>query len=340
MRQSNIELCRIAAILLVVLVHSGFQTFGIPQTLEDTSLPLLMLQSFSIIGVNVFVLITGYFSAKPKVKSLVNVTYICLFFAIVSVLSAYLIGLPFNPKKLFFISRSNWFIPCYLCLLFFAPFLNVACENMSQKQLLGGVISFFVISTWIGFFPAISQINPGFGEGYSVISFSLIYLIGRYIRLYGLPKWFAKYSITIYILCSLSIGFIAYGVLSLGLLTDRLINLSYAYNNPIVIISAVAFFSMFQRMQISDNKVINYFAQSTLAVLLVHGCREALYFTVPHFKYLLANYDGILCILLWAVSILVIALCGLLIDQIRIYSYKLIGPRLVNIIEKQVSMIK
>lgn len=326
MRQSNIELCRIAAILLVVLVHSGFQTFGVPKTLNDTSIPMLLLQSFAIIGVNVFVLITGYFSATPKVKSIVNLFYICLFFSVVSIILAYFIGLPFDPRKLFFVSRSNWFVPCYLCLLFFAPFLNTACKFMTQKELLGGVFLFFIPSTWIGYFPAISQINPGFVNGLSVISFILIYLIGRYLKLYGIPKWLSKYSPMIYIVCSILIAVIAYTFLLIERYTAYTMPLTFAYNNPIIILSSIAFFSMFERMRVPKNKSINYIAQSTLAILLAHGCREALYFTAPHFKHLLENYNGIACFILWGISVFVIALVGVLLDQIRIYSFKLIGP--------------
>lgn len=68
-RQSNIELCIIISIIMVMLLHSDFQVFGWPQTINDTSFSLLALESFCIIGVNVFVLITGYFSTRPKFRS-------------------------------------------------------------------------------------------------------------------------------------------------------------------------------------------------------------------------------------------------------------------------------
>lgn len=73
-RQSNIELCRIAAILLVLIVHTTRRSLG-----NDVSFGILLLSGFSIIGVNVFVLITGYFSARPKKLSLANLLFICFF---------------------------------------------------------------------------------------------------------------------------------------------------------------------------------------------------------------------------------------------------------------------
>ena len=74
-RQSNIELCRILSIVLVILVHTTFQSLGA----DCSSLGILMLAAFSIIGVDVFVLITGYFSAEPKKNSLANLLFICFF---------------------------------------------------------------------------------------------------------------------------------------------------------------------------------------------------------------------------------------------------------------------
>lgn len=77
-RKSNIELCRILAIILVVLVHSNFAWTGMPHE-ANASFPRFLVQAFSIIGVNVFVLITGYFSTSLKAKNIVHLFYVCFF---------------------------------------------------------------------------------------------------------------------------------------------------------------------------------------------------------------------------------------------------------------------
>ena len=132
-RQSNIELCRLASILLVMLVHSTSQSLG-----GDMSLGALMLESFSVIGVNVFILITGYFSATPKKISLLNIAFICLFWMIVKLVCRYECGQSIKYEHLFFITTSNWFIANYLGLLFLAPILNSFCNSASKRALLGG----------------------------------------------------------------------------------------------------------------------------------------------------------------------------------------------------------
>lgn len=138
-RQSNIELCRIFAIILVMLVHSTFAS------LKNTELSLgvFFLAAFSVVGVNVFVMITGYFSTTPKKSSLLNLAFICLFWMIIRIICRYFGGEPLELfKHLFFITSSNWFIPCYIGLLFLTPLLNLFCNSVNKKALLGGGIFF------------------------------------------------------------------------------------------------------------------------------------------------------------------------------------------------------
>ena len=132
-RQSNIELCRLVSILLVMLVHTTGQSLG-----HDVSFGVHLLEGFSIIGVNVFILITGYFSATPKKTSLINLAFICFFWMLVKVLCRYFFGEEVNYKYAFFITSSNWFIPSYIALLFVAPILNLFCNSVSKKVLWGG----------------------------------------------------------------------------------------------------------------------------------------------------------------------------------------------------------
>ena len=135
-RQSNLELCRLASILLVMLIHTTYTTLG-----TDVSFGVMLLEGFSIIGVNVFVLLTGYFSASPKKTSLINLAFICLFWMIVRVLCRHLLGEALDYKAAFFITSSNWFIASYVGLLFLTPMLNIFSKTASKKTLLGGYFS-------------------------------------------------------------------------------------------------------------------------------------------------------------------------------------------------------
>ena len=72
-RQSNIEILRIVAMILIVLHHLCIYGIKGGMTIE-------VIDSITIIGVNIFLLISGYFSIKLKWHSLVNLILLCLFY--------------------------------------------------------------------------------------------------------------------------------------------------------------------------------------------------------------------------------------------------------------------
>ena len=311
MRQSNIELCRLASILLVMLVHTTMQSLG-----NDMSLGVRLLEGFSIIGVNVFILITGYFSATPKKTSLINLAFICLFWTIIKVVCRFQFGEPIGYKYAFFVTSSNWFIASYIGLLFLTPILNLFCNSVGKRKLWGVVIALLFIEIWFDWFPPNPAVKIGTQNGYSVLSFAVLYLLARAIRLYDLPQWFKKTSPLIYIVCSLILGFMSQA----GIMTGHDISkLCYSYINPIVILSSVAFLMIFEQMDIQSN-FINHIAKSTLAVLLGHSAIFFLY--TKQFKYLYDNFSGIQVVVLWALAIALVFCASIMIDQIRLLLYK------------------
>ena len=329
MRQSNLELCRIFSIMLVVLVHSCFGWIGWPEDIRSCDVPLLFVEALSCIGVNVFVILTGYFSTSIKAKSIINLLYICLFYAIVRLVVGYFTG-NIEIKDIFFISRSNWFIPTYLGLVFFTPWLNAIEMN---KKMGGALLLLIFHQVWFGYFPSLAEVSPGYQYGYSIISFTILYLIARYIRLVGLPSWMSKYSLLIYFLSTMLIAVEAYTLLYFfsgksDKIPDGLNHYVYAYNNPLVIISALSFFLFFEKLKMKQSKMINYIAKSVLAVLLIHGSAVLNIPMIKYFNGIYYSYRGLFLVLLWVAGLFAILLVSIVIDQIRIYSYKIIEPNI------------
>ena len=65
-RQSNVELLRIITMILVMIVHANFRALSAPTVADAVTTPTsvflrFLTESFSIICVNVFVLISGWF---------------------------------------------------------------------------------------------------------------------------------------------------------------------------------------------------------------------------------------------------------------------------------------
>lgn len=266
-----------------------------------------------------FVLICGYFSAMPKKTSLVNLTFICLFWMIIQVAIRWGFGEPITRRYLFFVTSSNWFIPSYIGLLLLSPILNTFCNSVSKKVLWGGVIVLLLYEMWFDWLPPRPDGNGiGANQGFSVFSFAILYLLSRAVRLHGLPNWFKKYSFAIYVICSFTIAVVAYVAYVLKL--DEVAGISYySYINPLVILSSVAFLTMFSRINM-QSKVINHLAKSTLAVLFGHSAITFLY--TRQFRWLYDNCSGIKIIEYWILSVFLVFVACIAIDQIRLLLYR------------------
>lgn len=323
-RQSNIELCRILAILCVMFVHTTFQSLG-----TNVSFGVMLLAGFSIVGVNVFVMLTGYFTATPKKISLLDLAFVCFFWMIVKVICHLQFGECLNYKDFFFITTSNWFVPSYICLLFFTPILNVFCNSVSKKVLWTIVIALLFIEIWFDWLPPSPTISLGTNGGHSVLSFLILYLLARAIRLYGLPTWFKRISPLAYICCSVILGL--FGTLLLRGGYEYRVRWAFADNNPVVILSSVAFLMSFESMTIQSN-FINHIAKSTLACLLGHTAIYSLY--TKQFKFLYANHLGIKMIGFWILAVLIVFCACIAIDQFRLLMWKPIEKCLLNRIKK------
>lgn len=84
-RQSNIELLRIIAMFLVLLVHANFYSLGVvtPQDIRAFSLDSVLKVFFEAISINcvdIFVLISGWFGIRASFKGGCKFLFQCFFF--------------------------------------------------------------------------------------------------------------------------------------------------------------------------------------------------------------------------------------------------------------------
>ena len=99
-RDSNMELLRIIAMILVMIVHANFRALPIP-SVEDCNIECgssflrFFTESFSIICVNLFILLSGWYGIKFKINRLIEFIFQVLFFSIVCCLIYYIIN-PFE----------------------------------------------------------------------------------------------------------------------------------------------------------------------------------------------------------------------------------------------------
>lgn len=316
-RQSNIELLRIISMIMVLCVHFTGATFNLPyqMTLTDitnvSSISKTLMECFSIIGVNCFVLISGYFGIKPSIKSILNFILTCVIYS-VSIYTIYYFIKPeiydytdiINSFAIF--SHTDlWFIPAYFGLYLISPILNNGVNGISKRKFTYLLIALTFINVYLGWFWQ-GKINP---TGYNIMQMIYIYIIGRFLNLHVKRN---QKSIYIYL-----IGyFTAYIFLFMStFICDN--KMAYAYNSPFVICTSIFFFLIFTTFKFK-NQYINFIASSAFSVYLIHkmppiwlDLREFLITTTT-------NADYISFSLFWICFILIIFMGCITIDKIRI----------------------
>ncbi len=183
------ELLRIVATFLILIVHADFFSIGAPAVEDMDAEPVeaywqLLFQALSVVGVNVFVLISGWFGIRTTLRGVLKLLFQCAFFAVVMYAAAISVGratLSDNGLLSVLISYNNWFVVSYIGLMVLAPMLNAFVEAASRRQFELVLIAFFVFQTLYGTFAPLG--NP-IARGYSTFSFIGLYLLARYVNIY------------------------------------------------------------------------------------------------------------------------------------------------------------
>lgn len=327
-RQSNFELLRIIAMFMVLTVHADYQVFHQPtaemvKTRFLDALTINFFESAAIIGVNVFVLISGWFGIKSSLRGFLNFIFQVLFFNFLWVAYFLISGeLSFSPKLItnaLLITANNWFVTCYAVLYIFSPILNFYLDNTPKRRQALLLLAFFAAQTLWG---CIYR-NEAFNFGYSTSSFIGIYLLAGFVRRYKLDCYsaiggvIAYLSITLFItvvlLVAENFGF-QFGVVLLN------------YNNPLVVASSLALLLAFSKMNLGYSKIINFIAASSFAVYLFHGT-PTLFGLNPYADFVeQANrIGGFLAI---AILLICVFACSVILDQPRKWLWKFLSSKI------------
>lgn len=334
-RDSNIELLRIIAMIMVLVLHINFFALGAPSVQDVISSTTLSITRFfaehlCIVGVNVFVLISGWFGIKFKTKGLCNFIFQCLFFSLI-------IFIPFvatgridanriNIMSAFLLYKNAyWFVWAYLILYIMSPVLNAFIEKSDKHAFKRVLILFFSIETVVFIFTTCGF----FQAGYNPLSFIGLYLLARYTKLF--TKIGHKYSyLATYLLCAFINTVICFIPAFLGIDNETLRTISLSYTNPLNIIGALSLLLYFSKLNF-NSKAINYIATSCFAVYLLH-----MHFCLSNYykgyaKEIFHNYSGIIYFALITAFIVAVFLISVLIDKIRIVCFNLIWNKYENI---------
>lgn len=287
-RQSNLELFRIILMMGIIahhfVVNSGLLDIMSP-SLENTNDVFLWIWGmWGKIGINCFVLITGFFMCQSIFtwkKFLKLVCEIEFYKIIIYVIFLFSGKENISIERLFLILspiidlRAD-FTSGFLVMFLLIPFMNILIRNLSRVQhltLIGLSLLFFTI--WDQF--------PGvvIPMGYP-IWFCVIYTIGAYLRLYPLQNGFlrlmldSKYSAGLMLLLSVGSVLAMLFLHQIGLTTWWPHKWVVDCNAPLALLTSIALFNFFRRLNIKPNKWINMISASTFGVFLIHTSSDAM----------------------------------------------------------------
>lgn len=287
-RDSNIELFRIITMFFIVahhyVVNSGLTLEDGPiaaNPLSGNSIFLLLFGAWGKIGINCFVMITGYFMCKSSItlrkfaKLLGEIMFYKIGIGLIFLITGYE---PLCLKSLVKIflpvsSVETNFVGCYILFFLFIPFLNILIRNMTEKQ---HILLLLLCGFTYVFFGTIKKMPVSMNY---VSWFIVLYFMASYIRMY--PKYiFSKTKLWgmltagSIVLCSLSVVCCAW--LSLKLHQNIWYFFVTDSNTFLAVLVGVCAFMFFKTIKIKYSSFINTVASTTFGILLIHANCDAM----------------------------------------------------------------
>lgn len=280
-RDSNLELFRILTMLLIIahhyVVNSGLTNPEGPvfeNLLSFDSLFLLILGAWGKIGINCFVLITGYFMIKSEIsirkflKLFLEFMFYKIIIGLIFIISGYQ---SFELKKFIkiiipILSVDQNFTGCYILFFLFIPFLNILIKNLDEKKHKYLLVMCFITYIFFGTFHRVSMNYVSW--------FMVLYVISSYLRMY--PKKWMENNVFCGIMFILTILMSSLSVLVSTLLNVKLGKPSPFYfvvdsNAFLAVITGLFSFLFFKNLKIKHNRFINAVASTTFGILLIHA---------------------------------------------------------------------
>lgn len=276
------------------------------------------LMNASIIGVNCFVLISGYYLIKLSLKSIVSLYLTCAFYSVIFALYALFnnrIGMLDFLKSFFAFSETGlWFIKSYVGLMLVSPLINRAIQNITKKDFTIIIVLLSVLNVYFGYMHQIDELNM---SGYNLTHLIYIYLIGAYIKQCVKLNQEWRYPYLFVWIFTVVIMTILYVIKIKCQFPFVAVFYSLRYNSPAVLLASISFF-LFIRTLSFKNSYINWCAASVLSIYLVHQNQyignlwKAMLDFISSVQSFYVIFSIIFFVFCWFVSCI-------LIDKIRIY---------------------
>lgn len=280
-RNSSIELLRLVCIFGIIFMHTI--AYGGSELSENNRYILIMVNCVTNLGVTCFMLISGYFGVKFDLAKLVKLELMVLFYSVLHLLIRLVLKTPVGGMDVVstafpILSNSYWYMTVYFMIAIASPFLNQIPEKLTKANFQKLLLILLFFSSIVPTFLSFDLLGR---EGKNVIHMTMIYLIGRYIKLYA-DKPCEKGKVGMLLAGNLILTMI----LELGLYVfTGGYSLFYRDCSLFTVCSAILLFTLFRNMYF-ENRIINKLAGSVLAVYVFsYGFQRLIYVLIPLEEY-------------------------------------------------------
>lgn len=285
------DLLRMLSMIMVTMLHAlGKGDLLLPMSAD---LPLngwlaWILECFSISAVNIFMLISGYFliGAEFKLIRFAELLFQVCFYSVTSFLVFAGAGLLQEEQKgIYHILQTflpihmdvYWFITAYVVIYLFFPVLAKGVKNVTRTTLRNTILGLLAYECLMkSILPFQLETDT---KGYSFLWYLIMFMIGAYIRLYGIgfikKAWQGWCFFFLGAVLSLSETFCLHLIYARTGRLGELLHVGMHYNHFFVLLAAVGIFEAFlhrKTMGEGVGRIICTLSPMTLGVYLFQEC--------------------------------------------------------------------
>jgi hypothetical protein len=324
-RNSNFELLRILSMFMIICFHCSFH--GKFSDGEGNRLIINFFNMLGELGVNCFVLISGYFYDKTRFKTdkFISLIVQVWFYVILGITIA---SLFFNQQFIYLLKvwsfpvvrERYWFATSFLLLYLFQPFIFIFVEQLDSRQVNRFVI--LILTIWC-IIPSLLGNIEGRLFYNRFIWMILIYIIGAFLSRNSSTLQITKirwiFLSTFLFLATFIVSFTKWNINGIPG------NYWWPPNSLVQVILSVSLFAIFLKIDIKNNVIINYISSCTFGIYLLHdGVLQSILWNDVFRTYEFGNNGKVILRIL--VSSLIIFFFGIIADSLYKIFSKAIQP--------------
>ena len=359
-RNYGIDLLRMLSMYMVCMLHTLGRGGIITSTSSDPVKNHIawLFEIAAYCSINCFAMISGYVGVKSRFKyrNILRLWLQALFYT-VSITLIFLVIRPSSVSKKDIIlaffpisSKTYWYLSAYTLMFFLIPQMNFILENQGKNIIKTFIWTFFILFSLCSLPILIRGIASPVQSGYSAIWLAYLYIIGGFIRIYGITELFIFSPInhknktlshyintlfgsqlgrfSVYMVCTLFTYFIyTCGPHITKVILGRKISFfSFVdYTSPTTLMAAIALLELFSHLSLdSCSTIIRLASPLAFSVYLIH-CQRLFYRLVFEGAFVkVAEFPTFVLPFAIIIIPLIIYISCSLIDFVRLKLFKLL----------------